>query len=337
MKLSVYLKSKALLFVLLFAAGWLSSLLLAVLGVGYAAILFIDAVFLAAAAGFCAWDYGTRRGPIQQALETAEGLDKKFMLSELIDPPAFPEGEVYYDLLRQASKAMNDEIAKYRVSSLEYREYIETWVHEIKTPIASALLIAENNPSPAADRMRDELARIDGFVEQALYYSRSSSVEKDYVIKTCSLRELASASVKKNARLMIDRKIAVSLDGISEDTVMTDPKWIDFILSQILVNSVKYGAKAVRFSSRASGSSVTLRIEDDGIGIPVSDLGRVFEKGFTGQNGRSHAKSTGLGLYLCRKLCKKLGIGITLTSTEGKGTAVQLLFPKSGMHLLEEN
>ena len=82
---------------------------------------------------------------------------------------------------------------------------------------------------------------------------------------------------------------------------------------------------------------MALRIEDDGIGIPVSDLGRVFEKGFTGQNGRSHAKSTGLGLYLCRKLCKKLGIGITLTSTVGKGTAVQLLFPKSGMHLLEEN
>lgn len=337
MKLADYLNSKTLLFILLFAAGWLSSLLLVALGVGYAAILFVDITFLLAAACFCIWDYCTRRAPIKQAIEMAEDLDKKFLLSELIDRPGFPEGEVYYDLLVQASKAMNDEIAKYRVSSLEYREYIETWVHEIKTPIASALLIAENNPSPAADRIQDELARIDGFVEQALYYSRSNSVEKDYVIKTCQLRKLASASVKKNARLMIDHKISVSLDGVCTDTVMTDPKWIDFILCQILVNSVKYGAKAIRFSSRVSANSVALRIEDDGIGIPVSDLGRVFEKGFTGQNGRKHAKSTGLGLYLCHKLCLKLGIGITLTSAEGKGTTVQLLFPKSGMHLLEES
>ena len=228
---------------------------------------------------------------------------------------------------------MNDEIAKYRIETTEYREYVETWVHEIKTPISACRLILENNPGDLSRELGQDFDRIENYVEQALFYARSGSLEKDYVLKRCTLRQIVSSAVKKHAALLIESGVKVETESL-EFSVPSDVKWLEFMIGQILINSVKYrkSGPVIRFFGVQGKDSVTLTVEDNGIGIPQKDLGRVFEKGFTGENGRLTARSTGLGLYLCKRLCGKMGLGISIASIEGSGTAVSIVFPVSGRH-----
>ena len=255
-------------------------------------------------------------------------LDQKCLLSEIIEEPTFYEGKMLYDILKISNKAMNDEIAKHRLSSAEYREYIELWVHEIKTPIAGAKLLSENIDNIT---LLDTLQRIDRYVEQALFYSRSNNVEKDFLIKQTKLTDLVNALLRKNAKYLIDNKISVNIAELG-GIVFTDAKWIDFILWQILDNAIKYGAKEIKIYSKQTTNKMSLFICDNGIGISKQDIHRVFDKGFTGESGRNYAKATGLGLYLCRKLCLKLGLNISLKSEQEKGSTVEIVFPKSEMY-----
>ncbi|MDR2087984.1 MAG: sensor histidine kinase [Clostridiales Family XIII bacterium] len=262
--------------------------------------------------------YGNMREAMRQ-------LDKTYLLSEVVETPDFYEGEVLYDALKAVCKSANDEIAKHRLVATEYREYIELWVHEIKTPIAVAKLICENTRS--AD-LEAELDRIERFVEQALFYARSGNVENDYLIRRADLAELLHNTLKNGAKYLIAHRIRIQTKDLSH-TVFTDPKWLSFILWQLIDNSVKYGCKNIAFSAVQNEHSVSLFIRDDGAGISEKDIGRVFDKGFTGENGRRFGRSTGLGLYLCRKLCSKLGLDISLESAPGEGVTVKLAFPVS--------
>ena len=269
--------------------------------------------------------------------ENLEELDQKFLLSEIVERPDFLEGEILYDVMKEANKSMNDEISKYKRSSREYREYIEMWVHEIKTPIASSNLIFENNKNDITKSLSEEMNKIDGYVEQALYYAKSSSVEKDYIILGTSLKEIVNGVIRKNSKILIHKRIKIE---IFEDDfiVYVDKKWMEFILNQIINNSIKYmdkDTKVLRLTAQNSENRVALTIEDNGIGMSEKDVSKAFEKGFTGENGRKFSKSTGIGLYLCKKLCDKLALGITIFSIEGKGTKVQIVFPKSGMMILK--
>ena len=273
-------------------------------------------------------EYFFKAGYYNNLYDMLDDLDKKTLLSEIAPKPNFYEGLILYDVLKSTNKAMNDEIAKYSLSSAEYREYIELWVHEIKTPIAGAKLICENTGNNA---MLDSLQKIDRFVEQALFYSRSSAVEKDFIIKQAELKELINRALRKNAKSFIDNKISIETGNL-DFTVPTDVKWTDFILEQILYNAVKYEGKRIKIYAGQNENSISLFISDDGIGIPKQDINRVFDKGFTGENGRKHAKSTGIGLYLCKKLCLKLGLNISASSEQGKGTSVEIIFPKSSMY-----
>ena len=157
-------------------------------------------------------------------------------------------------------------------------------------------------------------------------------VEKDYVIKQTTLKELVNSALKKNSTLFIESRISVETSALDKK-VFTDVKWTDFILGQILMNSIKYRSTdpKIQIYGLKNENSVTLMIADNGIGIPKMDLSRVFEKGFTGTNGRTSAKSTGIGLYLCKKLCAKLNLGISIASTVNSGTVVSIIFPKSNM------
>ncbi|WP_195269164.1 HAMP domain-containing sensor histidine kinase [Eubacterium sp. 1001713B170207_170306_E7] len=260
-------------------------------------------------------------------------LDKKYLLSELISRPAIYEGRILYDVLKAASKSMNDEIAVYRHSSNAYREYIETWVHEVKTPIASAGLIIENHQNPVTLSIGEEIDQIEGYVNQALFYSRSSGVEKDYVIRRTLLQDLVNPVLRKTAKTFISRKIRLSTSGLDR-TVFTDPKWTDFILGQLLDNALKYldeNAQAppeITISAMSGSAEIILSITDNGIGIPPEDIDRIFDKGFTGSNGRQgSSKATGIGLYLCKKLCGKLGLGLSVESQPGRGTTAAIHFP----------
>lgn len=166
-----------------------------------------------------------------------------------------------------------------------------------------------------------------------LYYSRSNNVHKDYIIKQINLDNVVRDVVKRNYRDFIHKKIRLNIEDINE-TVYSDEKWIKFIINQIIGNSIKYSgssAPMISIYSVKKANSVMLTIEDNGVGIPHKDIDRVFEKGFTGENGRKFSKSTGMGLYLCEKLCSKLGLKISISSEVNKGTKVTLIFPLSGM------
>ena len=267
---------------------------------------------------------------LKNLTDTVEGLDKKYLLSELIKEPRFQEERIITEVLKECNKSMHENVKHYRDDQMEYREYIETWVHEIKTPIASTKLILENDDSNLSSRINYEMKRVEGFIEQVLYYARSSDVSKDYIIKEFSLRDVVMKAVKSNSRDFINKNIKLNIKAI-EGSIFSDAKWVEFIINQIIINAVKFSIAnkgKVSIFSKINENNIVLTIEDNGVGISEKDIDRVFEKGFTGENGRKFGKSTGIGLYLCKKLCDKLGIGINLTSKEGLGTKVNIVFPQ---------
>lgn len=333
MKLQYFLRDKWLSVTLVLLAAAFSFELLCSLGAGKYTAGYITAIFLLAEAAALSVEYFQKKEFYRNLLESLDKLDKKYLLSEMLSEPSFTEGKILYETERETNKSMNDEIAKYKLESKEYMEYIETWVHEIKTPIAACELIAENNPDKVTRDLKRDFIKIENYVEQALFYARSGSVEKDYVLKKTSLRAVVNSALKKNAAVLIESGVKIETSAIDK-TVFADIKWTDFIIGQIMMNSIKYrkGSPVIKFIGLKGGSSATLVIEDNGIGIPEKDLGRVFEKGFTGTNGRNAAKSTGIGLYLCKKLCDKMNLAISAASLPSSGTAFSIVFPVSEMH-----
>nr|WP_297134954.1 sensor histidine kinase [Terrisporobacter sp.] len=260
-----------------------------------------------------------------------ENLDKKYLLPEVLNEPNFIEGEEINYIFKVLSRDMNENVKYYKNMQEEYREYIEMWVHEIKTPIASTKLLIENNTNEITRKIDTQIDRIENFVEQVLYYSRSDEVGKDYIIKKIELSKVVKSVVKKNQRDFIGKRISLQL-GELDEIIYSDSKWIEFILNQIVGNAIKYSkgeGDKIKIESKKFANSVVLTIEDNGVGIIERDLNRVFEKGFTGENGRKFGKSTGIGLYLCKKLCDKMGLGLNIESEENKGTKVTVIFPQS--------
>ena len=314
------------------------ALVMTVYGLDAAAVAFVCGVLALAAVTALVLDWLHRRAFYQRLEDALSSLDETYLATELIERPAFLEGQLFYDALDRESKAMRDRIASARRRQREYREYVETWVHEVKTPIAAARLVARNNPSPATESMDAELDQIEGYVEQALYYSRGTSLDRDFQIRQVSLADVVRDALRHKARTLIGAHVAPEL-GELDFTVRADPKWLSFVIGQVLVNAAKYrGEKggpgrvriwAERRETGLDAWETVLAIADDGVGIPVADVGRVFDKGFTGENGRRFARSTGMGLYLVRELCDKMGVGAWLESVEGEGTTVFLGFPDS--------
>jgi len=328
MQVRMFIKDKSVFIILNILVSSFSAFLLYMVEADLFFMLFVPCTYIVGCAVVLLIEYMIKNSYYKNLYNTLESLDKKTLLSEIILNPNFYEGGILYDILKTTNKAMNDEIAKYSRSSAEYREYIELWVHEIKTPIAGAKLMCENTGNNA---MLDSLQKIDKFVEQALFYSRSNAVEKDFLIKQAELKEIINGVLRKNAKYFIDNKISIEMSGL-DVTVFTDVKWLDFIIGQVLDNAVKYKSKNIKIYAEQNDNSVYLFIRDDGIGIPKQDINRVFDKSFTGENGRKYAKSTGLGLYLCKKLCLKLGLNVAVKSEQGQGTVIEIVFPKSDMY-----
>lgn len=317
---------------LLFAGVLLRLLRVSGFALGFLAFLYLALMLVTLGVEFY-----RKKTFFDQMFQLLDQLEEKYYLSEIIESPNFVEGQKLTQLFRVVSKSMNDTIAEYRRRNEDYSRYIETWVHEVKTPIASCKLIIENHSDPVTRSLEEEVDRIDQYVEQALYYTRSTVVEKDYVIRRCSLDQIVSQVIKNHAKTLISRQFSIERENLDQ-TVYTDVKWIDFILSQIVTNTVKYRAAekpVLRFTAKADENQVTLRIEDNGCGISAHDLPRIFDKGFTGDNGRQVAKSTGMGLYLVKQLCDKMNISIQAESLPGRGTTLLLTFPLSGFLLPE--
>jgi len=277
-------------------------------------------------------EYFIKRSYYFKFEDTLKELEDKYLITEIIKRPNFLEGKILYDNLVQINKSMLENVNKYKYLQEDYKEYIELWIHEIKLPIATSKMIIENNKSPIMNNIDEELDKVENYVEQALFYARSNTVEKDYYIKKIILKDIVNESIKKNKNALIAERVSIDLHDL-DISVNTDSKWIIFILNQIIQNSVKYrkndDSLKIEMYSKKQKENITLYIKDNGIGMKNNELERVFEKGFTGTNGRtSNKKSTGIGLYLCKKLCDKLGIAINVNSEEGVGTVVSLIFPK---------
>ena len=255
-----------------------------------------------------------------------EQLSERYLISEVMELPEQAEDQVYYRILKMAGKSMLEQISEVKRERLEYKEYIEQWIHEIKTPITAMKLLCENHRTDWTKELLLELEKTNRFTEQALYYARSEHTEKDYSVREMALSNVVHQAIADNKYLLLQNCVHLEVEEM-QDTVYSDEKWVRFILNQLIANAVKYRSEqpVLHFSASRQQDQVILTVEDNGIGIPSSDLPRIFEKGFTGQNGRIVQQSTGIGLYLCKRLCEKLGIGITADSSE-HGTAISLSF-----------
>ena len=286
-------------------------------------ILMVWAVILLAGLFLTYWK---RKRQMQKLLDMAGQLSERYLISEVMELPEQAEDQVYYHLLKMAGKSMLEQIGEVRRERLEYKEYIEQWIHEIKTPITAMKLLCENHRTDWTKELLLELEKTNRFTEQALYYARSEHTEKDYSVREMPLSQVVHQAIADNKYLLLQSGVRLEVEEM-EDTVYSDEKWVRFILNQLIANAVKYrsGQPVFRFSTRRQQDQVILMMEDNGIGISPADLPRIFEKGFTGQNGCMVQQSTGIGLYLCKRLCDKLGIGIAAESS-GQGTAISLAF-----------
>lgn len=327
MKFSRYCRDRwisVLIFLFVFMAG---GGLLWLINTPFAVACVVEGFYAAGFLLILVQDYLSRKEFYDKLIEASDQLEEISYLSEFLTKPSFQEGEMLYQILRRDEKYMNDQIAAYQRELQEYKGYVEMWAHEIKTPIAVSRLIMENNRNDITRILSEEMDKLEGFVEQMMFYSKSSSLQDDYKIRAVSLKNLVMKAVKRHARFMIAEHVTPEFGNL-DYTVLTDPKWMDFVLGQIISNGGKYRSRErkpkIMFSAVQEGTTVTLSISDNGIGIPAEDMGRVFRKGFTGENGRKYVKSTGMGLYLCDILCRKLGTGLSVSSVEGEGTVFSL-------------
>lgn len=274
--------------------------------------------------------YFSKKKKALQIINSCNDLEEKYYISEMLRKEDSIEGYPYYYVLKEACKAMNDKISNIEKNERDYEEYIESFAHEIKTPIAAISLYAENKED---ETLKYEIRKIEEYVEQILYYARSDTAEKDYFVKKIKLNEIIHPLILKNKDVFLNNHIKLNVHDL-EVLVYTDEKWLSFMISQILNNAIKYldkDKKEIEIYSEVKNNQVVLVILDNGCGIRASDAPRVFDKGFTGSN-RKREYATGIGLYLVKKLSEKLDIKVSIDSKYQEYTKVSFVFPKSKFH-----
>ncbi len=332
MSFSRYLSDKKTVLLACFAGGLFFSMLLWLFGLEIGEIFLLWLCFIFMAGGLLLWNYLGQHRCLQHLSSVMDALDQKYLFAEITDIPKSELERTYFELMKIALKAMTDEVSQSNRLNREYREFIEQWIHEMKVPITGIQLLCENNKSSVTRKILTQTELISQGIERVLFYARLGSVEKDYLITEVPLKECVLAVLAQNKQFLIQNNVCVKSENLS-GTVYSDQKWLQFILNQIIINSVKYQGSqplVIDVASQVRDGYVTLFITDNGIGIKESELGRVFDKGFVGSNGRAGKNATGIGLYLCDQLCARLGIGIEIKSTAGEYTTVLLHFPKSG-------
>lgn len=275
-------------------------------------------------------DFLRQRARLQKLAAVLDGLDQKYLFTECVPPPDSLYERKLFELMRRCGRDMIGTVSHAQAGQKEYREYIESWVHEIKTPITAAQLICRNVDGETRRKLSHELAQIQAHVQRALFYARAESPEKDFIVRRASLSKIVSRSIQNHRALLIHSGMRIETDHL-EQTVYTDDKWACFIIGQLLQNAARYQREdpVVTIRAHAGGQQVVLTVSDNGIGIPAHELPRVFDRGYTGSNGRARGGSTGMGLYLCRRLADVLEIDIGIESAQQQGTCVSLAFPAS--------
>lgn len=255
-----------------------------------------------------------------------EKLQKLAHLSaQLIDslPPAVSQDdEDYQEIILHLKEEQSFLVTQSDRRYADMIDYYTVWVHQIKTPIASMHLTLQNEDSPLARSIRDDLFRIEQYVEMVLCYLRLDSETTDFVIAEVDLDKILRQAFRRFSGQFISKKLTLNYTPAHEP-VLTDEKWLLFVIEQLLSNAVKYTPSGGVITVRLDRDGV-LVLQDTGIGIAPADLPRIFERGYTGLNGRADKRASGLGLYLCRRICQNLHHAIRVTSVPGQGTAVHL-------------
>ncbi|CDA17174.1 aTPase/histidine kinase/DNA gyrase B/HSP90 domain protein [Clostridium sp. CAG:571] len=284
-------------------------------------------------------DYFRKYKFYQSLSNTLDVLDKKYLILEMINKPNFYEGEIFYQTLYDINKSMIENVKEYNLSIIDFKEYVEMWIHEVKIPISSLTLLIHNNQEKIDKRYVEQIRKLDNYIDQILYYVRSENAEKDYIIKEKSLQEIIKNVALKNKDDLLASKVKLDVN-VNNIKVLTDAKWLEFILNQIINNSIKYKRNNVesyiKIIAKEDKEKTYLSIYDNGIGIPKKDIPRVFEKSFTGENGRIIAKSTGMGLYIVKKLCDKLGHKINIESKKKEYTKITIIFYKNDFYKIKD-
>ena len=283
--------------------------------------------------------YFKRRGFYNNLINNVGKLDKKYLVLEMLNEPSFYDGEILYQVLYEINKSMNENVKQYEMSLVDFKEYIELWIHEIKLPIASLTLMNHNQKKKIDKRYVEQIRKIDDYVDQILYFVRSENAEKDYLIKETNLKKVINNVAMKNKDDLLENNINFLVEA-KDVMVLTDSKWLEYIINQIVSNSIKYIRNDVdsiiKLQVEDLTNQINLHIYDNGIGIPEKDIRRVFEKTFTGENGRNRSKSTGMGLYIVKKLCEKLGHKISIESVQNEYTEVIIAFSKNDFYKMKD-
>lgn len=281
------------------------------------------------------YNYFRKKKFYNELINNTKLLDKKYLVLETLSEPSFLEGKILYDSLYQIDKSMNERIKLYEKNLSDFKEYVEMWIHEVKIPLSSLSLMCHNHHNEIDKKYLNQINKLDNYVDQVLYYVRSNDAEKDFLIKKTNLEKVINSVMIKNKDEILLNNITVSVENLNV-FVYTDTKWLIFIINQILNNSIKYkkknGNSLIKIYATEEKDLVNLFIYDNGIGINKSDITRVFDKTFTGENGRKDANSTGMGLYIVKKLIDKLGHKISISSKENEYTEVKITFGKNDLY-----
>ena len=335
MKLMPFLKDKFMFLILHIICMGALSAFLRLTGYGSTGVTLILIFWTVILALWLFITYRERKRYFDEIDKILAEVDQRYLLGELLPYSCRLEDRLYNKMMHLSNKSVIEKIRKIEDAQRDYREYIESWVHEIKTPITGIALICENRRRHEAvtqENLREislENQKIENCVDKVLYYARMENVYKDFLIQKTDLQKTAEEVLAKNRLLLIRHQVRAEVH--CGDMVYTDGKWISFILNQMIGNSVKYRSESPVFLiyTEREKDGVRLTIEDNGVGILPEELSRIFEKGFTGRNGRSHKQATGMGLYLCKRLCERLEIGLSVQSQPGRGTKMTLDFPVS--------
>ena len=281
-------------------------------------ILLLSGIFVLIICMILSWRRADRR--LRMLRNRLDAMPEKYLIGETLPRPRDAVELQYYLLMKEISRSAIGAVEQARAERQDYCDYVESWVHEIKTPLTACSLILSNGGNPS--KLRRELRRADNLTETILTYAKIQTVEKDTQITLADLRTVCDQAVREEMELLIAAGISVAIEGNGK--AYTDPKLLVFILKQLLINCAKYCPDCrVRMELSENG----LFFEDNGPGIPAHELRRVTERGFTGSAGRARGESTGMGLYIVSRLCQSLNIGMELSSREGQFTRFVFRFP----------
>lgn len=296
----------------------------------YMNILFVSIFIVFFIIGYMRWKNAYKK--LENALNVQREID-----------PYLPEGEKLEQLLMRKivdfkNKEKLEEVKIFKRDLDEINDYITKWVHEIKIPLSICELIADKMEDEGlydtSKELRQEIERINFLINQVLYTSRASTYSQDFIVEEVNLGTLVKSIIKNNVNSFLYKKIEVEI-GDLDFNIFTDSKWACYVLEQIINNACKYVdvCGKIEISAIENDESIILSIRDNGMGIPAKDIDRIFDRGFTGVNGRKTGKSTGMGLYICKKVADKLNINIKVSSQVSKFTEFRIIFYKLSDYL----